>query len=47
MIGSLQAMPGDQLLRRLGREGRIMGWGDNTDVRLNFPPNMDAIRLVG
>jgi hypothetical protein len=50
MVGSLQAMPGTRLFRRLGREGRIMGGGggdgDNTDVRLNFLPHMDATQLV-
>jgi len=48
MVGLLQAMPGTQLFRRLGREGRILnaGHGDNTDDKLNFLPNMDAARLV-
>jgi radical SAM superfamily enzyme YgiQ (UPF0313 family) len=48
MVGLLQAMPGTQLFRRLRREGRILdaGGGDNTDVNLNFLPNMDATRLV-
>jgi len=48
MVGLLQAMPGTQLFRRLRREGRILnaGDGDNTDVNLNFLPNMDATRLV-
>jgi hypothetical protein len=48
MVGLLQAMPGTQLFRRLGREGRILdaGQGDNTGDHLNFLPNMDAARLV-
>jgi radical SAM superfamily enzyme YgiQ (UPF0313 family) len=48
MVGLLQAMPGTQLFRRLGREGRIVdaGGGDNTGDRLNFLPQMDAARLV-
>jgi radical SAM superfamily enzyme YgiQ (UPF0313 family) len=48
MVGLLQAMPGTQLFRRLGKEGRILdaGDGDNTDDKLNFLPNMDAARLV-
>ena len=48
MVGLLQAMPGTQLFRRLGREGRIVdtGGGDNTCDRLNFLPHMDAARLV-
>ena len=48
MVGLLQAMPGTQLFRRLGREGRIVdaGGGDNTGDRLNFLPHMDAGRLV-
>jgi radical SAM superfamily enzyme YgiQ (UPF0313 family) len=48
MVGLLQAMPGTQLFRRLRREGRILdaGDGDNTDVKLNFLPHMDATRLV-
>jgi len=48
MVGLLQAMPGTQLFRRLWREGRILdsGHGDNTDVKLNFLPQMDATRLV-
>ena len=48
MVGLLQAMPGTQLFRRLGREGRIVdaGGGDNTGDRLNFLPHMDAARLV-
>jgi radical SAM superfamily enzyme YgiQ (UPF0313 family) len=48
MVGLLQAMPGTQLFRRLGREGRILdqGGGDNTDVKLNFLPHMDAAKLV-
>jgi radical SAM superfamily enzyme YgiQ (UPF0313 family) len=48
MVGLLQAMPGTQLFRRLGREGRILdaGDGDNTDIKLNFLPHMDATRLV-
>ena len=48
MVGLLQAMPGTQLFRRLGREGRIVdaGGGDNTCDRLNFLPQMDAAKLV-
>ena len=48
MVGLLQAMPGTQLFRRLGREGRIVdaGGGNNTDSKLNFLPSMDAERLV-
>jgi radical SAM superfamily enzyme YgiQ (UPF0313 family) len=48
MVGLLQAMPGTQLFRRLGKEGRILdaGHGDNTDDKLNFLPKMDATRLV-
>jgi len=48
MVGLLQAMPGTQLFRRLGREGRIVneGGGDNTCDKLNFLPNMDAAKLV-
>ena len=48
MVGLLQAMPGTQLFRRLGREGRIVdaGGGDNTGDKLNFHPNMDAAKLI-
>ena len=48
MVGLLQAMPGTQLFRRLWREGRILdeGYGDNTNDKLNFLPNMDSTRLV-
>ncbi len=48
MVGLLQAMPGTQLFRRLHKEGRILdaGHGDNTGDKLNFLPNMDAVRLV-
>jgi radical SAM superfamily enzyme YgiQ (UPF0313 family) len=48
MVGLLQAMPGTQLFRRLGREGRIVdeGGGDNTCDKLNFLPHMDAAKLV-
>ncbi len=48
MVGLLQAMPGTQLFRRLGREGRIVdaGGGDNTGGKLNFLPHMDAAKLV-
>jgi radical SAM superfamily enzyme YgiQ (UPF0313 family) len=48
MVGLLQAMPGTQLFRRLGKEGRIVdaGHGDNTGDKLNFLPQMDAARLV-
>jgi radical SAM superfamily enzyme YgiQ (UPF0313 family) len=48
MVGLLQAMPGTQLFRRLGKEGRILdaGQGDNTCDRLNFLPHMDATRLI-
>jgi radical SAM superfamily enzyme YgiQ (UPF0313 family) len=48
MVGLLQAMPGTQLFRRLGNEGRILdaGQGDNTCDKLNFLPKMDATRLI-
>jgi radical SAM superfamily enzyme YgiQ (UPF0313 family) len=48
MVGLLQAMPGTQLFRRLGKEGRILdtGHGDNTCDKLNFLPRMDATRLI-
>ena len=48
MVGLLQAMPGTQLFRRLGKEGRILdaGHGDNTGDHLNFLPNMDAAQLI-
>jgi radical SAM superfamily enzyme YgiQ (UPF0313 family) len=48
MVGLLQAMPGTQLFRRLGREGRILHTdaGDNTSISLNFLPRMDATKLV-
>ena len=43
VVGLLQAVPGTQLFRRLGKEGRILaGHGDNTDDKLNFIPQMDA-----
>jgi radical SAM superfamily enzyme YgiQ (UPF0313 family) len=48
MVGSLQAMPGTQLFRRLKNEGRIVdaGGGNNTDSKLNFLPHMDATKLL-
>ena len=49
MVGLLQAMPGTQLFRRLGSEGRIVdaGGGNNTFCdRLNFLPRMDSAKLV-
>ncbi len=48
MVGLLQAMPGTQLFRRLGREGRILNKdaGDNTSDKLNFLPRMNATKLV-
>jgi radical SAM superfamily enzyme YgiQ (UPF0313 family) len=48
MVGLLEAMPGTQLFRRLGSEGRILskGNGNNTDCHLNFLPRMNAARLV-
>lgn len=48
MVGLLQALPGTQLYRRLSREGRLIqdGTGNNSDVRLNFIPNMSPERLV-
>jgi radical SAM superfamily enzyme YgiQ (UPF0313 family) len=48
MVGLLQAMPGTQLFRRLGREGRILHTdaGNNTSISLNFLPRMDATKLV-
>jgi radical SAM superfamily enzyme YgiQ (UPF0313 family) len=48
MVGLLQAMPGTQLFRRLGKEGRILdaGQGDNTCDNLNFLPRMDATKLL-
>ena len=44
VVGLLQAVPGTQLFRRLGKEGRILDarHGDNTDDKLNFIPQMDA-----
>jgi radical SAM superfamily enzyme YgiQ (UPF0313 family) len=48
MVGLLQAMPGTQLFRRLRGEGRIVdaGGGNNTSLRLNFLPRMDATQLM-
>jgi radical SAM superfamily enzyme YgiQ (UPF0313 family) len=48
MVGLLQAMPGTQLFRRLRGEGRIVdaGGGNNTSLRLNFLPHMDATQLM-
>ena len=48
MVGLLQALPGTQLYRRLGREGRLLGDanGNNTDCSLSFVPAMSAQRLL-
>jgi radical SAM superfamily enzyme YgiQ (UPF0313 family) len=48
MVGLLQALPGTQLYRRLSREGRLLadGNGNNSDIRLNFVPNMNPERLI-
>jgi radical SAM superfamily enzyme YgiQ (UPF0313 family) len=48
MVGLLQAMPGTQLFQRLRGEGRIVdaGGGNNTSLRLNFLPRMDATQLM-
>jgi radical SAM superfamily enzyme YgiQ (UPF0313 family) len=48
MVGLLTALPGTQLWRRLGLEGRLLqeSTGNNTDGSLNFIPRMDPARLV-
>jgi radical SAM superfamily enzyme YgiQ (UPF0313 family) len=48
MVGLLQALPGTQLYRRLGREGRLVGDanGNNIDCNLSFIPTMSAQRLL-
>jgi radical SAM superfamily enzyme YgiQ (UPF0313 family) len=49
MIGTLIALPGTQLYRRLEREGRITGEtdGNNThSMEMNFIPRMDRTDLV-
>ncbi len=48
MVGLLQALPGTQLYRRLGREGRLVGDanGNNIDCNLSFIPTMSAKCLL-
>ena len=48
MVGLLQALPGTQLYRRLGREGRLVSDadGNNIDCNLSFIPAMPAKRLL-
>jgi radical SAM superfamily enzyme YgiQ (UPF0313 family) len=48
MVGLLQALPRSRLYERLRREGRLRGEseGDNTSVRFNFVPRLDADELV-
>jgi radical SAM superfamily enzyme YgiQ (UPF0313 family) len=48
MVGLLQALPGTQLYRRLGREGRLVSDanGNNIDCKLSFIPTMSAQRLL-
>jgi len=48
MVGLLQALPGTQLYRRLGREGRLVGDanGNNIDCNLSFIPTMSAQCLL-
>jgi radical SAM superfamily enzyme YgiQ (UPF0313 family) len=48
MVGLLQALPGTQLYRRLGREGRLIGDadGNNVECKLSFIPAMSAQRLL-
>jgi radical SAM superfamily enzyme YgiQ (UPF0313 family) len=48
MVGLLQALPGTQLHRRLGNEGRLVADadGNNLDCRLSFVPAMPAHRLL-
>ena len=48
MVGLLQALPGTQLYRRLGQEGRLVGDanGNNIDCNLSFIPTMSAQRLL-
>ena len=47
-VGLLQALPGTQLYRRLGHEGRLVGDanGNNIDCNLSFMPTMSAQRLL-
>jgi radical SAM superfamily enzyme YgiQ (UPF0313 family) len=48
MVGLLQALPGTQLYRRLGQEGRLVSDanGNNIDCNLSFIPTMSAQRLL-
>ena len=48
MVGLLQALPGTQLYRRLGREGRLVrdANGNNIECNLSFIPTMSAQRLL-
>jgi radical SAM superfamily enzyme YgiQ (UPF0313 family) len=48
MVGLLQALPGTQLYRRLGHEGRLVrdANGNNIDCNLSFIPTMSAQRLL-
>ncbi len=48
MVGLLQALPGTQLYRRLGHEGRLVSDanGNNIECNLSFIPTMSAQRLL-
>ena len=48
MVGLLQALPGTQLYRRLGHEGRLISDanGNNIECNLSFIPTMSAQRLL-
>jgi hypothetical protein len=48
MVGLLQALPGTQLYRRLGREGRLVfdANGNNIECNLSFIPTMSAQSLL-
>ncbi len=48
MVGLLQALPGTQLHRRLGQEGRLVADanGNNIDCTLSFIPTMSVDRLL-
>jgi radical SAM superfamily enzyme YgiQ (UPF0313 family) len=48
MVGLLQALPGTQLYKRLGNEGRLVreANGNNIDCNLSFIPSMPAQRLL-
>jgi radical SAM superfamily enzyme YgiQ (UPF0313 family) len=48
MVGLLQALPGTQLYRRLGQEGRLVSDanGNNIDCNLSYIPTMPAQRLL-